>query len=321
MQRIEFSTTGGSDVLSHVEVDDPTPTGDQVLIDVAASGINFIDTYHRSGLYEVPLPSGLGLEGAGTVVALGPDSTEFAVGDRVAWTGAMGSYATRHVVPQDALVRVPDGVGLDTAAAVMLQGLTAHYLATSTWPLEAGQRCLVHAGAGGVGLLLIQIAKLRGAEVFTTVGTEEKAKLARGAGADHVVMYCEVDFVEEIRRIAGVEQPLDVAYDGVGATTFEGSLALTRPRGVVASFGNASGPPAPISPLALSPSRFLTRPTLFDYIATPEELRRRTDELFAWMAAGDLDVRIGATFPLAEAAAAHDALEGRRTTGKVLLTP
>ncbi len=321
MQRIEFSVTGGSDVLEFVEVEGPVPSGDQVAIEVAASGVNFIDTYHRSGLYEIPLPSGLGLEGAGTVAALGPDAGEFAVGDRVAWTGAIGSYATHHVVAEGSLVRVPEGVALDTAAAVMLQGLTAHYLATSTWPLEAGQRCLVHAGAGGVGLLLIQMAKLRGAEVFTTVGTDEKAELARGAGADHVVMYRDVDFTDAIRELTGAERPLDVVYDGVGATTFDGGLALLRPRGLMATFGNASGPVPPVSPLQLMPSLFLTRPTLFDYIQTPAELRRRTDELFAWIADGKLDVRIGATYPLAEVAAAHDALEGRRTTGKVLLTP
>ncbi len=321
MHRIEFTATGGSDVLAHVETDDPVPASGEALVDVAAAGVNFIDTYHRSGLYAVPLPSGLGLEGAGVVAAVGPDVTEVAVGDRVAWTGAMGSYSTRHTIAEGALVRVPDGVELDLAAAVMLQGLTAHYLASSTWPLEPGQRCLVHAGAGGVGLLLIQMAKRRGAEVFTTVGTQDKADLARSAGADHVVMYREVDFAETIRGIAGVERPLDVVYDGVGATTFDGGLSLLRPRGLMATFGNASGPVPPVSPLQLMPSLFLTRPTLFDYIQTPAELRRRTDEIFGWIADGELDVRIGARFPLADAAAAHDALEGRRTTGKVLLVP
>ena len=223
-------------------------------------------------------------------------------------------------MPAASVMVIPEGTDWDVAATVPLQGMTAHFLATDTYALEPGSRCLIHAGAGGVGLLLIQIAKLRGAEVFTTVGTPEKAELARSAGADHVILYRDVDLGEAVEAAVG-KDAIDVVYDGVGATTFEGGLSLLRPRGLMATFGNASGPVPPVSPLQLMPSLFLTRPTLFDYIQTPDELRRRTDELFGWIADGKLDVRIGATFPLAEAAAAHDALEGRQTTGKVLLLP
>ena len=304
------------------EVPDPEPGAGQILVETAAAGVNFIDTYQRSGLYQVALPYVPGLEGAGTVVATGSGVDGLVAGDRVAWASCPGSYATAVVAPADRVVRVPDGVELDVAAAVPLQGMTAHYLATDTYPLTSGSRCLVHAGAGGVGLLLIQIAKRLGAEVFTTVGSPEKADLASAAGADHVILYRDVDFAEAVTEIAG-PRPLDVVYDGVGKSVFDTSLTLLRPRGMMATFGNASGPVDPVSPLTLSGngSLFLTRPTLFDYIAERSELERRADELFAWIAAGELDVRIGARFALSEAAEAHRALEGRATTGKVLLVP
>lgn len=321
MHAIRFAFTGGPEVLTFDELDDPIPASDQVVVDLAAVGVNFIDTYHRSGLYPMPLPAGLGLEGAGTVSEVGGDVDHLGVGDRVAWAMAPNSYATKAAIPAAVAVKVPDGVDLELAAAVMLQGLTAHYLITDTWPLASGERCLIHAGAGGVGLLAIQMAKLKGAEVFTTVSTAAKAELAAGAGADHVINYAETNFADAIEAIAG-PRPLDVVYDGVGKTTFDDGLRLLRPRGLMATFGNASGPVDPISPLILSNgSLFLTRPTLGSYTQTREELVGRADELFDWIAAGRLDVRIGERLPLAEAAEAHRRLEGRRTTGKVVLIP
>jgi len=244
------------------------------------------------------------------------------VGDRVAWPASPGSYATLVRLPADRVVKVPETVGHEVAAAIPLQGMTAHYLALDTYPLTDGSRCLVHAGAGGVGLLLIQIAKLLGAEVFTTVGSDEKAELATGAGADHTILYRDVDFAEAITEIAG-PRPLDVVYDGVGQSVFDQSLTLLRPRGTMATFGNASGPVPPVSPLTLSSngSLFLTRPTLFDHISTRQELDRRADDLFGWIASGDLHVRVGEHFALRDAADAHRAIEGRATTGKVLLIP
>lgn len=321
MYAIRFAATGGPEVLTFDELDDPTPDSGQVVVDLAACGVNFIDTYHRSGLYPMPLPAGLGMEGAGTVSAVGRDVEHLVVGDRVAWAMAPNSYATKTAISAAIAVKVPDAVDLELGAAVMLQGLTAHYLITDTWPLANGERCLIHAGAGGVGLLAIQMAKLKGAEVFTTVSTAAKAELAAGAGADHVINYAETNFADAIEAIAG-PRPLDVVYDGVGNTTFHDGLRLLRPRGLMATFGNASGPVDPISPLILSNgSLFLTRPTLGSYAQTRDELVGRTDELFAWMAAGQLDVRIGDRLPLAEAAEAHRRLEGRRTTGKVVLIP
>ena len=296
-------------------------TGD-LLVEVAAAGLNYIDTYHRSGLYSVALPYTLGLEGAGTVIGVGSDVTGFSIGDRVAWASGPGSYAEQVTIPAKIAMNVPSDVSIDVAAAVPLQGMTAHYLTNDTFPLEPGDRCLVHAGAGGVGLLLIQIAKLLGAEVFTTVGSEDKAELARGAGADHVILYRDVDFGDAIEAVAG-PRPLDVVYDGVGKSVFTRSLGLIRMRGMMVTFGNASGPPNPIAPLELSAngSLFLTRPTLFHHTTTAEEIQRRADDLFGWIGDGTLDVRIGAKFDLQDAADAHRALEGRQTTGKVLLIP
>lgn len=321
MWGIQIDRTGGPEELQWRELPEPEAGPGRIVVDVAAAGVNFIDTYQRSGLYPVALPYTLGMEAAGTVVAIGDDVAGVSVGDRVAWSSNPGSYAERVAVPAGAAVRVPDGVDLEIAAAIPLQGMTAHYLATDTFPLAPGHRCLVHAGAGGVGLLLIQIAKRLGAEVFTTVGSPEKAELATAAGADHTILYRDVDFAEAITEIAG-ERPLDVVYDGVGRSVFTQSLGLLRRRGMMVTFGNASGPVEPVSPLVLSQngSLFLTRPTLVDYVAERADLERRAADLFAWIAAGELDVRIGARFPLAEAAEAHRALEGRATTGKVLLT-
>ena len=322
MWAIQIDQAGGPEVMEWRELDDPTPNAGEVVVDVAAAGLNFIDTYQRSGLYDVPKPFVLGMEGAGVVAAVGDGVTEWAIGDRVAWPGSPGSYATKVALPANRVVAVPESVDLETAAAIPLQGMTAHYLVTDTFALGRGSRCLVHAGAGGVGLLLIQMAKLLGAEVFTTVGTEAKAELARGAGADHTILYRDVDFAEAIADVAG-PRPLDVVYDGVGKTVFDQSLTLLRPRGMMVTFGNASGPVDPVSPLTLSAngSIFLTRPTLFHYIAERSELERRAADLYRWIGAGELDVRIGHRFALADAADAHRALEGRQTTGKVLLLP
>ncbi len=319
MRAIVVHVTGGPEVLVLDEIDRPRPGAGQVLVETVAAGLNYIDTYHRTGLYAQELPFVPGLEGAGTVLETGDGVDGFATGDRVAWSTAIGSYAEATIVPADRLVHVPDGVALDTAAAVMLQGLTAHYLVRDTHPIEPGDACLVHAGAGGVGLLLTQMAKRLGATVYSTVGSEEKAELSRAAGADHVILYRDEDFVERVQEIGG-ERPLAVVYDGVGKDTLHLGFALLRPRGVMVAFGNASGPADPVDPLTLSTngSLYLTRPTLFHHIATREALDARAGELFAWIADG-LDVRIGARYPLADAADAHRALEGRQTTGKVLI--
>jgi NADPH2:quinone reductase len=273
MKAIRIATTGGPEVLEWTDIEDPIAEPGQVVVDVEAAGLNFIDTYHRTGLYPMSMPMTPGLEGAGTVTATGDGAGGVAIGDRVAWTGGIGSYAEKVAIDAARTVPIPDPVTSDVAAAAMLQGLTAHYLAIDTFPLEPGSRCLIHAGAGGVGNLLIQVAKMRGAEVFTTVGTTEKADLAKSAGADHVILYRDVDFGDAIEEIAG-PRPLDVVYDGVGQAVFDRSLELLRPRGMMVQFGNASGAVEPISPLRLSQggSLFLTRPTLFDYISTRQDL-------------------------------------------------
>ena len=322
MHAIQLAETGSPEVLEWAQVDDPVAGDDDLVVEVAAAGLNYIDTYHRGGLYPVPLPFIPGIEGAGTVSEVGSDVTGFGVGDLVSWVGAAGSYAERVRVPDAQALPVPDGVSPELAAAVMLQGMTAHFLACSTFPLEPGHRCLIHAGAGGVGLLLIQIAKIRGAEVFTTVGSEAKAELARGAGADHVILYRNEDFGDAIERIAG-SRPIDVVYDGVGADTFDRGLDVLRPRGMMVSFGNASGPVDPVLPLRLSQggSLFLTRPTLGDYTLTRGDLEARAGDLFRWISEDRLQVRIGERIPLAEARRAHELIEGRSTAGKVLLIP
>ncbi len=322
MHAILVERTGGPEVLRWVEVEDPTPGPGEVLVELAAAGLNFIDTYHRTGLYPVELPFVPGMEGAGVVETVGAEVSTFRPGDRVAWPLHLGSYAEKVVVPAADLVPVPDEVDLETAAAALLQGMTAHYLVHDTYPLADGERCLVHAAAGGVGLALVQMAKRLGAEVFATAGGPEKAALAEEAGADHVIDYRACDFAEAIGEIAG-PKPLHVVYDGVGAATFDASLELLRPRGMMVTFGNASGPVDPVPPLRLSQlgSLYLTRPTLGDYIATREELEGRARDLFSWIADGSLTVRIGERLPLPEAAHAHELLEARRTTGKVLLIP
>lgn len=320
MTAIRLHATGGADALRVEQVPVPVPGPGELLVRVEAAGLNYIDIYKRSGIYVVPLPSTLGEEGAGTVAALGDGVTGARLGDRVAWTGVLGSYAEYVIVPAARAVHLPDGVSTATGAAVMLQGLTAHFLATSTFPLDAGHRCLVHAAAGGVGLLLIQLAKRRGAWVVGTVGTEEKAALARAAGADEVIVYTQQDFVAETRRLTQ-GHGVHVVYDSVGLTTFLPGLDLIVPRGMMVLYGASSGPVPPFDPQLLNRkgSLFLTRPSLPHYIATREELVHRTRDLFALLAEGRLSVRIGAEYPLAEAAEAHRALEGRRTTGKVLL--
>jgi len=322
MLAIRIHETGGPEKLRVDDVPLPAPGAGELRLRVEAAGVNFVDTYMRSGLYPVKLPHAPGQEAAGVVTAVGAGVTEFKVGDRVASAAVRGAYAAEAVAPAAQTFRLPEGVSSQLAAAVLVQGLTAHYLACDTWPLKAGDTALVHAAAGGVGLLLVQIAKLRGARVLATVGTDAKAELARAAGADAVCVYARENFAEAARAFTG-GRGVDVVYDGVGKDTFEGSLASLRPRGLLASFGNASGAVPPFAPLLLSQkgSLFFTRPTLAHYIATPAELRARSGDLFAWMAAGKLQVRIGATFPLTAAAEAHRALEGRGTTGKVLLLP
>jgi NADPH2:quinone reductase len=321
VQAIRVTTAGGPDVLDVGDVPDPTAGEGQVVVDVAAAGVNFIDTYQRSGLYPLNLPVTLGMEGAGTVATVGPGVSSLAVGDRVAWCDVLGSYAQRLALPADRAVLVPRDVELPVAAAAMLQGLTAHYLTRDTFAVQSGQRVLVQAGAGGVGLLLIQLAKRAGAEVFTTVGDPQKAELARDAGADHVILYRESDFGDAVELLAG-PKALDVIYDGVGRSTFDRGLELLRPRGMMVTFGNASGPVDPVAPLRLSQlgSLFLTRPTLAHYIVR-QELQDRAADVLHWVSAGDLRVRVGDRFPLAQAAQAHHRLEGRLTSGKVLLIP
>ncbi|UVS80120.1 quinone oxidoreductase [Actinokineospora sp. UTMC 2448] len=315
------SETGGPEVLTVTEAEPGSPGPGEVLVDVAAAGVNYIDTYHRSGAYPLPLPFRIGLEGAGTVTAVG-EGADAKVGDRIAWSSTLGSYAAQVVVPVAAAVPVPDGVDDQTAAALMLQGLTAHYLLTSTYAVQPGDTVLVHAAAGGVGLLLTQLATARGARVIGTVSTAEKAELARAAGAAEVIRYDQVDFAPAVRELTGGDGVAAV-YDGVGASTFDGSLDSLRRRGVLALFGAASGPVPPVDPQRLNRagSVFLTRPTLADHVVTTQELRGRAADLFDAVLAGELSVRIGATYALDDARTAHEDLEGRRTTGKVLLIP
>lgn len=304
------------------EVPTPAPGPGEALVRVAAAGVNFIDIYHRSGQYKTELPIPLGLEGAGRVEAVGPGVTDVKEGDEVAWTSSAGSYATHVCVPVAKLVPVPSGIDPKVAAAAMLQGITAHYLVRSTFPLGPGHTCLVHAAAGGVGLLLCQMAKRLGARVIGTVSTEEKARLAREAGADEVIRYTEADFEAETRRLTG-GAGCHVVYDGVGKDTFMKSLGALRLRGMLVLFGQASGAVPAFDPQILSQrgSLFLTRPSLMHYIATREELVERATDVLGAIKRGELSISIGATYPLAEAAEAHRALAGRATTGKVLLLP
>ncbi|GGS91773.1 quinone oxidoreductase [Planobispora rosea] len=319
MRAIVVSATGGPEVLTYSDCPEPELNPGDVLVDVTASGVNFIDVYHRIGRYPLSLPFVPGNEGAGTVAAVGEDVEGVSVGDKVAWANVMGSYAERAVVPVSHLLVLPEGVEPEVAAAVSLQGLTAHYLTHSVHEVRPGDDVLVHAAAGGMGLLLVQIAKLRGARVIGTVSTEEKEELARQAGADEVLRYR--GFADAVRDLTG--SGVHVVYDGVGATTFEESLAALRPRGMMALYGQASGPVPPVDPqvLARGGSLFLTRPTLAAYIATRDELAWRASDIFGWVASGELRVHISRRYPLSEAARAHEDLEARRTTGKVLLIP
>lgn len=322
MHAIRPETTGGPEVLTLRELPTPTPGPGEVLVRVEAAGVNYIDIYHRSGQYPMPLPMPLGLEGAGVVEALGPETAGLAVGDRVAWAAGPGSYATHVVVSAMKVVPVPAGVDAASAAAAMLQGMTAHYLAHATYPLRPGDECLVHAAAGGVGLLLCQMAKRVGARVIGTVSTEAKAKLARGAGADEVILYADQDFEAETRRLTG-GKGVHVVYDSVGKDTFDRSLRTLRPRGMLVLYGQSSGavPPFDAQLLSQRGSLYLTRPTLGHYVATQEELLARAGDVLGWIQRGELSLTIGATLPLAEAHEAHRRLGGRETVGKVLLTP
>lgn len=323
MRAVVIEKTGGPEVLQVKEVDAPQPGPGQVLVDVAAAGVNFIDAYQRTGIYPMDLPFVAGSEGAGTVSAVGPEVSDLAVGDRVAWAMVNGAgYAEQVVVPAERAVAVPDGVDLETAAAAMLQGMTAQYLCESTHPAHAGETALVHAAAGGVGLLLTQMLAAKGVRVIGTTSTEEKAALAREAGAAEVIRYTEADIVAEVRRITD-GRGVDVVYDGVGRSTFDAGLDCLVPRGIMVLFGASSGPVPPLDPQVLNRkgSLFLTRPTLGHYIATREELVERADAVLGQVAAGKLDVRIGGRYALDEAGRAHEDLEGRRTTGKLLLVP
>ena len=322
MKAIIVNEHGGPEVLAFVDVDTPCIGESEVLLKIESAGINFIDTYQRSGLYQIPLPSTLGLEAAGTVVETGANVAGLNIGDRVAYTNVAGAYAEFAAVPADKLVAIPDGVSFDQGAAAMLQGCTAHYLCMSTYPVKAGDRCLIHAAAGGVGLLLIQMVKMLGGFVIGTVSTKAKAELARDAGADEVILYTEQDFHSEVMRMtdgAGV----NVAYDSVGDATFAKSIDCLARFGHMVLYGNASGPVTEFNPATLGPkgSLFLTRPTLFDYLASRADLEWRSGEVFTWIKDGTLKLRAEHFYPLAEAKSAHQALEGRQTTGKVILKP
>jgi len=322
MKTIHVKEPGGAEKMQLVDVPTPSPSPKQALIRMAAIGVNFIDVYFRKGLYKADIPIVLGNEGSGTVEAIGPEVTEVAVGDRVAWAMQRGSYAEYALVPDAMLVKIPDGVDFQMAAAAMLQGMTAHYLTHSTHLLQAGETCLVHAAAGGTGSLVVQMAKMLGARVFGTVSTEEKAQVARQAGADETILYTQQDFEAEVKRLTG-GRGVDVVYDSVGQSTFDKSLNSLRPRGLLALFGQASGPVPPFDPNILNGkgSLYLSRPSLAHYLQTREELLWRAGDVLKWIAAGKLKLRIDRTYPLADAAAAHRDLEGRHTAGKLLLMP
>ena len=321
-QAIRIEQHGGPEVMHLGSVPESAPGAGEALVRVEAAGVNFIDTYHRTGLYPVPLPFTPGVEGAGVVEAVGAGVSDLAPGDRVGWVMQMGSYAAVAVRPAAKLVRLPDGVSTTQAAAALLQGMTAHYLVRSTFRVQSGMPVLVHAAAGGMGLLLCQMCRALGARVFGTVSTEAKAKAARAAGADTVIRYTEQDFAEVIREELG-DEGLAVAYDSVGETTWRKSLSLLRPRGMLVLYGQSSGPVPPIDPLLLSQngSLFVTRPTLADYAATTDELRWRAGEVLDSVASGKLQLTIDRELPLAQAADAHRLLEGRATTGKLILRP
>jgi len=322
MKAIRIHTPGGPEALRLEDLPVSAPRAGEALVRVAAAGVNFIDVYQRTGFYPIPTPFTLGQEAAGTVEAVGEGVSLVTPGDRVAWAGPMGAYAERAIVPAERLVPVPEGVPLLQAAAAMLQGMTAHYLATSTFPLRAGHVCVVHAAAGGVGLLLCRIAKLRGARVIGTVSTENKAALARAAGADDVILYSTQDVVTEVKRLTGA-RGVHVVYDSVGQATWQASLEVLAPRGMLVLYGQSSGAVPPIDPLLLNRrgSVFLTRPKLGDYTATREELLERAGDVLGWVGDGKLVLHVHREYPLADAAQAHRDLESRGTAGKLLLIP
>ena len=322
MKAIQVKQPGGPEVMELVDLPVPEPKSNETVVKLAASGVNFIDVYHREGRYKVPLPFILGQEGAGTVTAVGSEVTSVKKGDRVAWTGLLGGYAEYAAVPADRLVPIPSGVTDQQAAAAMLQGMTAHYLLNDTYPLKPGETALIHAAAGGVGLLLVQMARRIGAHILATVSTEEKAKLAREAGADEIIFYTKTDFEAETKRLTD-GKGVHVVYDSVGMTTFEKGLNVLRPRGMMVLFGGSSGAVPPFDPIVLTQkgSLFLTRPTLLNYIATREELVAQSGAVFGMIASGKLKLRIEHTYSLAEAQQAQRDLEGRKTTGKLLLIP
>jgi len=321
MKRIQVSETGGPEKMQLVDVPTPVPGPGQALVRIASSGVNFIDVYFRTGLYKADLPVTLGSEAAGTVEAIGPGVTEVAPGDRVAYAMARGSYAEYAAVPAALLVKLPARLDFQTAAAAMLQGMTAHYLTHSTFPLKSGDTCLVHAAAGGAGGLIVQMAKMLGARVFGTVSTQAKAEIARSQGADEVIIYTEQDFEAEVKRLTA-GRGVDVVYDSVGKTTFDKSLNCLRPRGLMALFGQSSGPVPPFDPAILNArgSLFLTRPGLANYVATRQELLWRAGDVLGWLDSGKLKLRIYRAYPLADAAQAHRDLESRKTAGKLILT-
>ena len=320
MKAIQVKHTGGPEVLGLVELPVPEPKANEAVVKIVAAGVNFIDVYFREGRYKAVVPFVPGQEAAGEVVAVGPAVTDVRVGDRVGYTTVLGSYAEYAAVPADRLVKIPEGVSYEQAAASLLQGMTAQYLLYSTYPLKKGETALAHAAAGGVGLLLVQMAHNLGARVIGTVSTAEKAKFAREAGADDVILYTQVDFEVETRRLTN-GKGVDVVYDSVGKTTFEKGLNVIRPRGYMVLYGGSSGPVPPFDPILLSQkgSLYLTRPTLAQYIATREELEERSQAVFGMIAAGKLKLRIEHTYPLKDVAQAHRDLEARKTTGKVLL--
>ena len=322
MKAIQVKQPGGPEAMELVDLPIPQPKPNEAAVKIAAADVNFIDVYNREGRYKVPLPFTPGQEGAGVVSAVGSDVREVAVGDRVAYTSVLGSYAEYAVVPADRLVKIPDGVSDRQAAATMLQGLTAHYLVHDTYPLKKGETTLIHAAAGGVGLLLVQMAHNIGARIIGTVSTEEKAKLAREAGANEIILYTQSDFEAETKRLTG-GKGVDVVYDSVGKTTFEKGLNVLRPRGMMALFGGSSGAVPPFDPLMLTQkgSLYLTRPSINHYILTRQELEKRANAVFEMIRAGQLKLRIEHVYPLAQAAQAHRDLESRKTTGKLLLIP
>ena len=322
MKAIQVKQTGGPDVMELVELPVLEPKANEAVVKLSASGVNFIDVYHREGRYKVALPFTPGQEGAGLVVSAGSEVKSVKNGDRVAWSHLLGSYAEYEAVAADRLVPIPAGVSDQQAAATMLQGMTAHYLSHDTYPLKRGETALVHAAAGGVGLLLVQMAHHIGARVIATVSTEEKAKLAREAGADEIILYSQTDFEAETKRLTG-GKGVDVVYDSVGKTTFAKGLNVLRPRGMMVLFGGSSGAVPPFDPIILTQkgSLFMTRPSLGNYIATREELLSRSGAVFGMIGSGKLTLRIEHTYPLAEAQRAHRELEGRKTTGKLLLIP